>query len=148
MLEAIVIALVHFLALLALPVATAFWCWRHFARPRLGRTLRGLAIVCLAFLLTIPAFAHHCGNGQPGNQALVPFLCALAVVVLVGRMSARVGAIAAIWAILLALSFTFNTAVHGPEWIGVRKYHGSLGSEEWHTSVTGLYRRNTPIDGD
>jgi hypothetical protein len=130
-LDLVVIAIVHFLALILLPVATAAWCWRHFERPRLVPALLGAGIVIFALLLTIPAITHMCSNGQPDNQSLIPFVCALAVVLLVGNIFAKVGAVLVIWARPLALSFTFNTVVHVKEWIGVPKvgHQERLGAE-------------------
>jgi hypothetical protein len=75
---------------------------------------------------------------------VIPSLALLSVVLLVEPMKPRLLAAIALSLTSLALSFHYAAAVHGPTWIGNPDsftLESMRARYEWHTPLTGLYRR-------
>jgi len=140
----------HFFALVGLVGATAVAAARSFQRPRPGRVALALGVGGGVSLVVGAMSAHACGNGQAVSQWVVPGACAAASLALVKAPWLRRGLASVSLLLALVLSFHYGGVVHGSRYIGTSPppHYESCGAEtEWHTWLTGLYRR-TPPDAD
>lgn len=136
-------AYLHFALLLGSVVLAGALAGRYRAPLRWRR-----ALWCLPALL-VPTFAataglHRCDAGAPLLQWLVPSLALLAVLLFVEASKPRWSGAGALAVIAVGLSFHYAAVVHGATWVGnpeSLELEGSPAQREWHTSVTGLYRR-------
>lgn len=136
----------HFGALIGLVALTGVVLVRGMARPTWKRVVVGL-LAGLGSTLVLALGLHGCDAGQPLMQWALPALCLVAAVLFVGDRRARAGLVAGAVTVMLGLGLHYVSAVHGPTWIGnphARVLAGRAGLAEWHTSVTGLWRRPPP----
>lgn len=86
---------------------------------------------------------HLCDQGQPLAQWVIPGATASAAMLFVGRRPLRRAIAFASVALALVLSVSFTTAVHGPTYTGNPRATRDRAAPhgEWHTIVTGLYRK-------
>ncbi len=138
--------IVHTFLLLTALFATVAICRKHYQKPTPWRVvfavIVGLGAMACSGSLTI----HACQLGQPVQQWLVPGLAMMAALALVGPATWRRSTAATLFLVGLSLSFHYMTVVHGAAWVGVEQAPGPDGSlgmatSEWHTWLTGLYRR-------
>ncbi|MBX3247944.1 MAG: hypothetical protein KF901_12260 [Myxococcales bacterium] len=137
------IGTLHALGILFTVVAALGCAIRWPARPTWRRGLASALVVVLGVMVGLLSL-HGCDAGSPLTQWLVPTLAAVAAVLFCGARRPRVVVVAASVGVAVALSLHFNVAVHGPAWIGnpdARSLEGAGVFAEWHTPLTGLWRR-------
>jgi hypothetical protein len=142
-------ALVHLALILGAPVLAVFLIRRHAHRPTAGRVAAALAGL-LVPLLSLGAGLHRCDCGVPLFQWVLPSAALFGVLLLVEPMKPRVFAAIALSVTSLTLSFHYAGAVHGPTWVGNPEsftLESTRARFEWHTALTGLYRR-VPVEAD
>ena len=136
--------LVHFLVLVVLPLATGYAMRRFWSSPDTGRMIAATAVGGTAGLVGMTQL-HMCAEGIPLAQWIIPGACASGAMMFVTvRPVRRALALASILAAIV-LSTTFTSAVHGDVYTGnPRAVAGrSAAIVEWHSFLTGLYRRAT-----
>lgn len=133
------------MALVALVLITAVVCVRDHRPP--GWTRRIVAVLgAVGYgFATMVVTAHGCGLGQPVAQWAVPAVCLASALMFIQTPRLRRVVAMTITAAGLALSFHYVVVVHGTEYVGVANpdpHYGIARSErQWHTPLTGLYRR-------
>ena len=136
---------IHAAVLVCLPVVTTVACilFRHRPSPSLIvlGILGGVGLGFGTFLFSL----HACGMGQPLQQWAIPALTMAAALVFIRPAWLRrsLAAFSAVACVVLSLWYTGE--VHGPQFVGVPSLpeHYGVGAieREWHTPLTGLYRR-------
>lgn len=134
---------------LALLVGAALFAGAVVGRHRSPLAWRR-ALWCLPALL-VPACGatgglHRCDAGTPLLQWLVPSIGMFAVLLWVDAPKPRWASSAILAALAIVLSFHYAGVVHGPTWVGnvesMTLEEGETAHAEWHTAITGLYRRS------
>lgn len=86
----------------------------------------------------------YCGRRQnPAFQALIPLVCAVIVILVVGNRRLRWTAVALLWSVFVFLMHTYTTVVNGPHYVGAPEQRGIAAEQinaEWHTPLTNMYR--------
>ena len=146
MVQPMMVPLVHTLLLLAAVSATVAICRRHYQGPTPLRVGSAAVVGLGAMVSSVALTLHACQVGQPVQQWLVPGLAMTVTLALVGPAAWRRGTAVILFLAGLSLSFHYTTVVHGEVWVGVEQAPGVDGSSaeamsEWHTWLTGLYRR-------
>jgi hypothetical protein len=110
-----------------------------------------LALVLASSMgLFIASFGmHHCDEGHPLQQWLIPAACIAFAIACVRDRRRRLGLVAGLVLVSLALTLHYTALVHGPTYIGrstpswsmTETHPGRLPEQTWHTPLTGLYRR-------
>ncbi len=121
---------------------TAAASWRWYETPSWRRAAFAALGVVLV-LLGVAMSLHSCDAGQPLMQWLLPMGCMLVVALAVGppRIALTLALLAA--AAAVAASFHYAALVHGPYWVGNAQCRSlsSPARSQWHTPISGLYRR-------
>ena len=139
----------HFSILVLVVAAGAAWTYRNYEPPNGGRIIAsftlGPGLALAAGLLAI----HACAFGQPIQQWVVPGLVMSGVLCCTAHSRAKGTVLTLLFGVAIGLSFHYAHLVHGKEWIGVERSLGADkqlidGQREWHTHLTGLYRRDRP----
>jgi hypothetical protein len=133
------IPIVHTLVLLGCVAWTIRAIRQQGRRPTEKQVLLGLAAGLAVGVLALFVAVHMCMNGTPVSQWLIPSACLSATLLFVRPSFTRRLASAALVVAAFALSFQYSAEVHHDRYIGV----SGLGSFEWHSPVTGLYRCRT-----
>jgi hypothetical protein len=144
---------VHAIALGLCVLFTELECARERERGVEGPTLVRIAaaLVLATFIGSFIAALgmHHCDEGQPLQQWLIPAVCIGFTIAIVRHRRRMLGLVAALTVTAIALTTSYGAAVHGNTWIGrstpsmsMEDTHaGRVPEECWHTPLTGLYRR-------
>jgi len=101
-------------------------------RQVLGALTAGLAVAALGFTLGM----HMCLNGTPVLQWLIPAACLSATLLFVRPSLSRRIACGVLIIVAVALPAQYSTEVHAGRYIG----NPAVGSFQWYTPLTGLYR--------
>ncbi|MDP2313833.1 MAG: hypothetical protein Q8P41_13075 [Pseudomonadota bacterium] len=110
------------------------------ASPRrvgLGGLATGLVLAVAASVIMYGLTVHGCDEGTPRAGWLLSGVLLTLSVAGVERRAWRVSLAFVHVGAGVLISFLLAETVHGPTWAGV----ASRGRPEWHTPVTGLYRR-------
>jgi hypothetical protein len=136
-------AWVHLSAMLGSAALAVILIRRHARKPARRRV--ALALLALVVpVLALSAGLHRCDCGVPLSQWLIPSAALLAVVLLVEPVRLSLIASAVLALLAVGLSFHYAGAVHGPTWVGNPESFTLpplRARAEWHTALTGLYRR-------
>ncbi len=134
---------VYAIGLTLMVVATAVVSWRCYEKPGLPRFVFAV-LGAVLILLGAAVSLHGCDAGQPLMQWALPMCCLMMATLLVGppRIAIVIALLAGATAVLG--SFHYASVVHGPDWVGNEesKTLNSPASSEWHTPISGLYRRS------
>lgn len=136
-------AYVHFVLLVGSVVLAGALAGRYRAPLSWRRALWCLPAL-LVPLIAMTAGLHRCDAGAPLLQWVVPSLGLFAVILFVEAPRPRWAGAAALALAAFGLSFHYAAVVHDSTWIGnpdSRELEGVPAQREWHTAVTGLYRR-------
>jgi hypothetical protein len=137
----------HFVLLCATVTLGAAWLHRVYCPPTSGRIITAFTLgPALAFGGALLAI-HSCANGQPIQQWVIPGLVMSAVLCFAESNRSTAVALLVLFSMSTGLSLHYAQIVHGEVWIGVERSvdeenHLVEGHREWHTRLTGLYRRN------
>lgn len=97
----------------------------------------GFALGLGSALLTLGLTIHGCDEGAPSFGWLLSGVLLALTIVGVHRRSWRVGVAVSHMVAGIGVTLLLTDAVHGPTWSG----RSDRGAAQWHTPVTGLYRR-------
>ena len=132
------LALLHFLVLLAVPLAAGRSLRASYGAPTPARVVAAGGFGGACALVGLSQM-QLCDEGFPLAQWIIPGAAASASMLFVAhRPARRAVAIGSVLA-ALALSFSFTEAVHGPRYTGNARSGGARAA--WHTFLTGLYDR-------
>jgi ABC-type multidrug transport system permease subunit len=107
-----------------------------FTLPTIRSALTAVAVgFATVFLGLVPAM-HKCDAGWPFAQWLIPAVCGGLCALFIHSRRAWLLIIAISVTTTVGLSMHYSELVHG-EYIG----HAERGEAEWHSRLTGLYRR-------
>jgi len=137
---------IHALVMIAATAGSVVICRKHWTRPTVGRVFIAFTLGLGAMFVSIMVSFHMCALGQPFQQWLVPGVALIAILALVGNRMWRRTTAAILVMFMLGLSLHYGGVVHGTDWVGVVSYPAENGGEgdgarEWHTWLTGFYRR-------
>ena len=136
----------HCIVIIGIVATSAWWLYSHLERPTPVRIVVsmtfGPAFVLSAALMS----AHNCAQGQPVQQWVIPGLMLCACWLFSERRPDKLLVLAGIWVLSLALSLHYAAIVHETPWLGVPLTYDESGHainavSEWHTPMSGLYRR-------
>lgn len=134
------LAAIHFAVLVVLPVWAGYAIRRRYEAPTSPRMIAAIAFGGAAGLIGVSQM-HLCHEGTPLAQWMLPGATASASMLFVqSRPLRRAIAFVSIVA-ALGLSTSFTTAVHGTTYTGNPGMNPGARSE-WHSFLTGLYRRS------
>jgi hypothetical protein len=139
----------HWVLLVGILFATAVAVAKFAARPSASRivlaTLGGFLCAAISFGVAL----HRCGLGVPIGQWAIPSICVITAAMLIGKAWLRRGICCVAVLLAIGLSWQYSRVVHGPDFVGVASpapHHGIVvAKREWHTWLTGLYRRSSEI---
>ena len=144
---------IHLSAFIAIAVVTPLWILGRATLPDGPRIVAALSLgPALAIGSGLLAF-HECGMGQPIQQWLIPGLAISAVLLWTQHSVQKALAIVCLTGGAAALCLHYAETVHSPEWQGVETAASTeegnvLGAAQWHTPLTGLYRKPGPPESD
>ena len=134
----------HAVLLILLMAATAVAVARASRMPTGVRT--GLSLLAgLTYLFLVGSLRHMCPLGQPLTQWLIPGVCMTVSLLCIGATALRRTLAGAAMVLGVALTWNFIDVVHGPDFVGTNdaRLVGPT-HREWHTWISGLYRRDLP----
>ena len=140
----------HFVSLCAAVAMSATWLHRVYYPPTGGRIIAAFTLgPALAFGSALLAI-HSCAHGQPIQQWVVPGLLMSAILCFSESSRGKAITLILLFALSAGLSAHYAHIVHGKDWIGVERSvddeHVLVeGTREWHTRLTGLYRRQSTV---